>query len=129
LNPARPEFREPWLARGRDCSHRGEGKTMSILIDTDLGQFRYVTDGQKKSFLFECPDCHEMLPMSEEILAGRDSIDHESMIYGGRFCTFSGVREFGKHLIVTMQAQIVMGYKAYHDEGEDRWQPIGGGEY
>lgn len=100
---------------------------MSMLVDTELGQFRYVTDGPNKRFLFDCPDCHEMLPMSEEILAGRAPVDHESRIHGARFCTFAGTREFGKYLIATMQAQIVMGYKPYHDEGQDRWQPTSGG--
>lgn len=102
---------------------------MSMLVDTELGQFRCVSDGQNKRFLFECPDCAEMLPMSEEIFAGRAPIDHESRIHRARFCTFTGVREFGKSLITTMQAQIVMGYKPYHDEGQDRWQSAGGNEY
>ena len=102
---------------------------MSKLVDTELGQFRQVTDGARSWFLFECPDCLEMLPMNEETLAGRALIDHESRIYGARFCSFQGTREFGKILIATMQAQIVMGYKPYHDEGQDRWQTTGSNEY
>lgn len=93
---------------------------MSKLIDTELGQFRLVEDGTKKWFLFECPECHEMLPMDEEILAGRKDIQHESRILPATYCRFMGMREFGKHLIATMQAQIVMGYKPYHDEGQDQ---------
>ena len=92
---------------------------MSQLVDTQLGQFRYVTDGHKKWFLFECPDCHEMLPMDEEILAGRALVDHESRTEKARFCTFSGTRQFGIQLIAAMQAQILMGYQPYHDEGQD----------
>lgn len=102
---------------------------MSKLVDTELGQFRQVIDGETKRFLLECPDCKEMLPMSEEILSGKAPIDHESRVYGARFCTFSGTREFGKILISTMQSQIVMGYKPYHDEGQDRWQSNGSNEY
>ena len=102
---------------------------MSKLVDTKLGQFRQVTDGVNKWFLFECPDCGEMLPMSEEILAGTAPIDHATRPPQTRLCTFRGVREFGKVLVSTMQAQIVMGYKPYHDEGQDRWQPSGSNEY
>ncbi len=98
---------------------------MSRLVDTELGQFRLVEDGPRKRFLFECPECHEMLPMDEETLAGQKDIQHESRILPATFCRFTGTREFGKHLITTMQAQIVMGYKPYHDEGQDRWQPNG----
>jgi hypothetical protein len=98
---------------------------MSKLVDTELGQFRFVEDAEKRRFLFECPTCGEMLPMNEEILAGRQPIDHESRLIGATFCKFSGTREFGKHLVTTMQAQIVMGYKPYHDEGQDRWQSLG----
>jgi hypothetical protein len=102
---------------------------MSRLVDTELGQFREVTDGTSRSFLFECPDCHEMLPMDEEILAGRAPIDHESRVHGARFCTFAGTRDFGRKLVATMQALIVMGYKPYHDEGQDRWQSNGSNGY
>ena len=99
---------------------------MSMLVDTDLGQFRCVTDENGKRFLFECPECGEMLPMSEDILAGESPIDHESAGNPAKFCTFSGVREFGKALIYKMQSLIVMGYKPYHDEGQDQWQPMRG---
>jgi hypothetical protein len=100
---------------------------MSRLIDTELGQFRCVTDGASKLFLLECPDCGEMLPMEEEILAGRKPIDHESRTMAAKCCTFQGVREFGKALICKMQSLIVMGYRPYHDEGQDQWQPSRGG--
>src|SRR3990167_6494416 len=100
---------------------------MSKIVDTELGQFRQVTDGHKKWFLFECPCCHEMLPMNEEILAGRAPIDHESRIEGARFCSFSGTREFGVQLVAAMQAQILMGYQPYRDEGQSQWQPSRGG--
>lgn len=95
---------------------------MSMLIDTDLGQFRCVTDGGKKRFIFECPHCLEMLPLSEEVLAGNAPVDHESRVMPGKFCSFAGTREFGKILITKMQSLILMGYKPWHDEGEDQWQ-------
>ena len=100
---------------------------MSMLVDTDLGQFRCVMDGQGKRFLLECPHCGEMLPMDEEILAGRKPIDHESHRMAATFCSFAGVREFGKALITQMQSLIVMGYRPWHDEGEDCWRPSRGG--
>ncbi len=98
---------------------------MSKLVDTELGQFRLVENGTRKWFLFECPQCREMLPMDEETLSGRKDIQHESRILPATFCRFTGTREFGKHLITTMQAQIVMGYMPYHDEGQDQWQSNG----
>jgi hypothetical protein len=101
--------------------------TMSKLVDTELGQFRMVEDGGRKRFLFECPACREMLPMDEDILAGRKPIDHESRLQPTTYCRFQGTREFGKVLITTMQAYILMGYKPYRDEGQDRWQPMGSG--
>jgi len=100
---------------------------MSMLIDTDLGQFRAVTDGDHKRFLLECPECGEMLPMTEDILAGKHPVDHESRKLPATFCTFAGVHEFGKALVCKMQSLIVMGYKPWHDEGQDQWQPSGGG--
>jgi hypothetical protein len=98
-----------------------------MLVDTEFGQFRCVTDGDRRRFLLECGDCGEMLPMSEEILAGIHPVDHESRKIAGTVCSFSGMREFGKTLIVKMQSLIVMGYKPYHDEGQDQWQPSRGG--
>ncbi len=94
---------------------------MSMLVDTGLGQFRCVQDGERKRFLFECPDCHEMLPLEEDHMNGSAPVDHESRIHCARFCTFSGTREFGKHLVTSMQALILMGYRPWHDEGEDRF--------
>jgi len=99
---------------------------MSKLIDTELGQFRYVDDGGQPKFLFHCPQCEEVLPMNEEILAGRAPVDHQKRINGigqAIFCTFKGTHELGSALVSTMQAMRLMGYMPYHDEGQDRWQP------
>ena len=104
---------------------------MSKLIDTKLGQFRYVTDGEKSWFLFQCPDCEELLPMPEEVLAGRAPVDHELRREGvgqAQFCSFKGTRDFGTQLISRMQAMRLMGYQPYHDEGQSEWAtPIPGG--
>lgn len=89
---------------------------MSKLVDTNLGQFRQVEYGDEKRFLFECPICGEMLPMDEEILAGRFPIDHESRINGAQFCTFKGTHDFGKHLVVSLRSQILVGEPTYHEE-------------
>lgn len=96
---------------------------MSRLIDTEIGQFRAVQDGLINRYLFECPACGEMLPLSDDALNGTAPIDHESRREVGRFCNFDGVREFGRYLVSTMQAMIVMGYQPYHDEDETRWIP------
>lgn len=98
-----------------------------MLVDTELGQFRCVTDEHGKRFLFECPACGEMLPMSEAILAGERPVTHESLRLPATFCSFQGAKEFGKALISKMQSLIMMGYKPYHDEGEDQWRPSRGG--
>ena len=101
---------------------------MSMLVDTELGQFRCVTDDRKnRRWLFECPDCHEMLPMSEDHLDRKLPIDHESRKTPGSFCSFQGTRDFGAQLVHRMQALVLMGYKPTHDEGQDCWQPSRGG--
>lgn len=101
---------------------------MSMLVDTDLGQFRCVTDdGKNRRWLFECPECRGMLPLTEAHLAGKAPIDHESRTLGATFCSFRGMRDFGEQLICRMQALVLMGYKPTHDEGEDCWKPSKGG--
>lgn len=82
---------------------------MSRLIDSEIGQFRQVEDGLIKRFLFECPDCHEMLPMTEEILSGDSPVNHESKIYGATFCSFRGKKPMGRHLIAAIQANLLNG--------------------
>lgn len=62
--------------------------------------------------------------MIEDTLDGIAPIDHESRVKSGSICSFSGTRNFGSTLVAAMQAQILMGYKPYHDEGQDRWQPL-----
>jgi hypothetical protein len=101
---------------------------MSKIVDTEIGRFRQVADGQHKWFLFECPDCGEWLPMNEDVLAGRDRVVHESQKFPASYCSYGDAREFGSALIAAMQAKVLMGYKPYHDEGEDRWQFMGGAE-
>lgn len=97
---------------------------MSMLVDTQLGQFRYVTDGRRKWFLFECPHCGELLPMNEATLAGDAPITHESRHYPATYCTFAGTQQLGSALVATMQANILMGYKPYHEEGMEH-EPSG----
>lgn len=93
---------------------------MSKLVSTAMGQFRHVvdSDGSGGRWLFECPHCHENLPMSEDHLNGSAPIDHESRAEPGRLCTFQGAYEFGSFLVARMQARVMTGSKPYHDEGE-----------
>jgi hypothetical protein len=96
---------------------------MSKIVDTEVGQFRQVTDGTNKWFLFECPVCHERLPMDEETLAGRSPIDHIDGPGSKQICAFQGRKELGKVLVATMQARILMGERPHRDEGEAGYAP------
>lgn len=100
---------------------------MSKIVDTELGRFRQVTDVDKKWFLWECPRCKSWGGLSEEQWNGEVSV-----VCSGRSgqgdCDYHETHEYGKMLVVSMQAMRLMGYKPYHDEGEDRWaNPIPGG--
>jgi len=95
---------------------------MSKIVTTDLGRFRQVSDGQRKSFLFECPTCKEWLPMSEEHLNGSlapvhlsrlDVVDMVTMNYG-KICSYAKKEQYGTALVSTMQARILMD-EAAHD--------------
>jgi len=89
---------------------------MSRIIPTKLGRFNAVKDGTETQFLFECPDCGEWLPMSEEHLNGSTPIDHQSLKVPATFCTFSGTREFGSALISRMQAHILVDGKSFDED-------------
>ncbi len=87
---------------------------MSKIITTEIGRFRCVDDHGVKSFLFECPECNEWLPMSEEHLNGSLAPIHFARIEQmpsmthGRVCSFAEKKAYGATLIATMQARILM---------------------
>lgn len=88
---------------------------MSDLVDTRLGQFNCVRDGDIRRWLLECKFCGELLPLTEEHLQGKQPIDHESKNNQGRFCEFRGYHEFGAVLVAAMQTRAMMGYGIFHD--------------
>jgi len=81
---------------------------MSKIVPTKLGRFNAVKADGENEFLFECPDCGEWLPMSEEILNGSAPIDHQSRTRPATFCSFAGTREFGVELVAAMQARLLV---------------------
>ena len=99
---------------------------MSKIVDTIFGRFRHVSDGSRKWFLWECPKCQSWGSMSDDQMNGKVSVVWSGP--GGRGgCDYHETHEFGKRLVATMQAAILMGYQPYHDENESRWQPRSGG--
>lgn len=93
---------------------------MSKIVTTELGRFRQVDDHEKKSFLFECPDCKEWLPFSEEHLNGSLAPTHfarvDDAVAVRRVCDFAKRAPYGAILVATMQARILMaeeGVKPY----------------
>jgi len=93
---------------------------MSKIVTTALGRFRMVEDHGQRSFLFECPECHEWLPLSEDHLSGSVApihfarTDDMGTMTHGRVCHFSEKQPYGANLIATMQARLLMAA-----EGED----------
>jgi len=94
---------------------------MSKIVTTELGRFRSVQDlGGRKSFLFECPECKEWLPLSEQHLSGELAPVHfartDDMVTmtHQRVCSFAKKDNYGAALIATLQARILMG-EAPHD--------------
>ena len=93
---------------------------MSLIASTALGRFRKVVDPRgAASFLFECPECKEWLPMSEEHLNGSRApihfarVDDMTTMTHGRICAYAKKEIYGAALVSTMQARILMGEKPY----------------
>ena len=88
---------------------------MSLIVTTELGRFRQIVDSMGvKSFLFECPECKEWLPLSEEHLNGSVApihfarTDDMGTMSHGRICSFSKKDCYGATLVATMQAKLLM---------------------
>jgi hypothetical protein len=99
---------------------------MSKIVDTEVGRFRQVTDGTKSWFLWECPKCGQWGNLSEAQWNAEVSVVCSGPI--GKTCDYHETHRYGSILVASIQAMKLMGYKPYHDEGEDRWaNPIPGG--
>ncbi|MEP6756358.1 MAG: hypothetical protein ABJA67_12715 [Chthonomonadales bacterium] len=83
---------------------------MSRLVDTKIGTYNLVKDGNTSRWLFKCPSCGEMLPLSEAHMQGVEPIDHESRVNPARLCKFQGTREFVPDLLSVIQSRILCGY-------------------
>lgn len=87
---------------------------MSMIVETKLGRFRAVTDGQRRWWLWECR-CGEWCNLTEDQLEGRVSVDHASHYHEYQmpnapdgvmqFCTYHETHEFAKELVTTVQAR------------------------
>ena len=98
---------------------------MSKIVDTSVGRFRQVIDGTDKWFLWECPGCKQWAHLSEDQWNGKVSVDHASQGCAGQY---HETHNFGAELVHRMQAMRLMGYRPWHEEGQDQWAtPIGDG--
>lgn len=79
---------------------------MSKIVSTDVGRFRSVTDGKIVWWLWECPRCKQWCSLSEDQWAGKVSVQCGD---GHRYCGYHETHEFGKELVVKMQAAVFMG--------------------
>lgn len=88
---------------------------MSQIVDTSVGRFRRVNTGDPNhpdTWLWECP-CGQWAYLDEDQWAGRVSVDHAS---DGCPKGYHETHEYGKILVTTMQAAILMGDPASHED-------------
>lgn len=96
---------------------------MSKIVTTKLGRFRAVTDGTKKWWLWECPDCKTWGTLSVDQMEGRVSAvceapkQYDYPISVGR-CGYHGTHEFAKELATTIQARMVMGEEPWEEDND-----------
>ena len=88
---------------------------MSEIIDTQFGRWRRVRDGTQKRLLWECPKCQSWGGMSDDQMAGKVSVVCSGPGgHGG--CDYHETHEFGKVLVATMQASILMDEQPHHED-------------
>jgi hypothetical protein len=77
---------------------------MSEIIRTKLGNFRRVTDGKRRWFLWRCP-CGTWCNLSRDQMRGKVSVDHASM-----GCTqgYHETHDFGLELAAALTVAIMM---------------------
>lgn len=101
---------------------------MSRIVTTKLGRFRAVRDGEKKWWLFECPDCKAWMNLSEAQMEGRASVyceapkQHHYPLAVYR-CGYHQTHEYAKELVVTIQAAMLMGKSEAEVFQEDKDGP------
>ena len=94
---------------------------MSQIVSTSLGRFRrWKADDGSEGFLFECPECKEWVPMSEDHLNGSIAPIHFRRVDGlitishGMVCGYVEKHPYGATLVATMRAKLLMA-----SDGED----------
>lgn len=96
---------------------------MSKIVTTKLGRFRGVTDGGKKWWLWECPDCKTWGNLSVDQMEGRVSVHctapkqhhYPTSVHP---CGYHQTHEFAKELATTIQARIVMGEEPFEEDND-----------
>jgi phage terminase large subunit GpA-like protein len=96
---------------------------MSRIVATKLGRFRAVTDGDKKWWLWECPDCKTWGNLSIDQMEGRVSVHctapkqhhYPTSVHP---CGYHQTHEFAKELATTIQARMVMGEEPWEEDND-----------
>jgi hypothetical protein len=97
---------------------------MSQFVTTKFGRFRAVRDGDKKSWLWEWPNCQTWGNLSLEQWEGRVSVHctapkqyhYPSSIHE---CGYHVTHEFGRELVAVMQARLLFGESQFDPETAD----------
>jgi hypothetical protein len=97
---------------------------MSQIVTTKVGRFRAVRDGEKKSWLWECPSCKTWRGLNLDQFEGRVSVlcsAPKQYYYPVKTapCGYHETHEFARELVVTMQARAVLGEDPFDKESED----------
>jgi hypothetical protein len=90
---------------------------MSKFVTTRFGRFNRVQDGAEKAWLWECPKCGAFGRMSDAQFEGTVSVVCAGPSGNGQ-CDYHETHEFGKELVVTMQARVLTGWVPPTDENE-----------
>ena len=81
---------------------------MSKIVKTNDGfTFNLVTDGQKKWFVLECPECGEMLQMTDAMLDGTEPMYHDDKRHKSSLCCFGPAFKIGASLLSAMQVNML----------------------
>lgn len=86
---------------------------MSEIVDSQVGRFRRVQDGQDKLWLWECPNCKQWCRLSEKQWNGEESVQCGD---GIRYCGYHQTHAFGPSLVAAIQANILCGFPASHED-------------
>lgn len=97
---------------------------MSKIAETKLGRFRGVTDGQKKWWLWECPDCKRWAPLSADQWEGRASVYCDNPVPSPydltpdavKPCGYHQTHEYAKELVAAVQVRLLFGEEPFTED-------------